>query len=222
MSLLDETPRRSTGRRPLRYQKVIDLVDEIIRAPGPAAGQPAAHAEGAGRAGRREPDHRASRARELSARAAWPGIQGVGTFVAQPRIVSEPARRGAARHACRPRRPRRRDDRSAQGARRRARRLCRSRTRARVRRARVGRLAPEAHRRPAHGARAGARAAGARARSGQPARRDRAVAVRPARAPVRARRRLRGAVSGGRRRRRHRAAPAGTGGARAHRTGCKA
>ena len=37
MSLLDDAPRPPADRRPLRYQKVIDLVDEIIRTHGPAA-----------------------------------------------------------------------------------------------------------------------------------------------------------------------------------------
>jgi DNA-binding GntR family transcriptional regulator len=95
VSLLDA---RKTGvaatRRPLRYRRVIDLIDEIILAEGlqPGSLLPT-QKELAERAGvslitvRRALD-------ELQRTGRVAGHQGVGTFVARPRIVSEPARRG--------------------------------------------------------------------------------------------------------------------------------
>jgi DNA-binding GntR family transcriptional regulator len=94
MSLLDETPRTPAGRRPLRYQRVIDLVDEIIRThdlrPGSLLPTQRELAELAGVS--LITVRRALEELEREGRVA--GHQGVGTFVAQPRIVSEPARRG--------------------------------------------------------------------------------------------------------------------------------
>lgn len=94
MSLLDEASRPPAGRRPLRYQRVIDLVNEIIRTQDlqPGSLLPT-QKELAGLAGvslitvRRALD-------ELEREGRVAGHQGVGTFVARPRIVSEPARRG--------------------------------------------------------------------------------------------------------------------------------
>jgi DNA-binding GntR family transcriptional regulator len=95
MTLLDaQVALAEAPRRPLRYRRVIDLIDEII-----AAGdlQPGSllptQKELAARAGvslitvRRALD-------ELQRSGRVAGHQGVGTFVARPRIVSEPARRG--------------------------------------------------------------------------------------------------------------------------------
>jgi GntR family transcriptional regulator len=98
MSLLDAAPQpapgRSPGRRPLRYQKVIDLVDELIRTqdlqPGdllPTQKELAALAGVSLITVRRALD-------ELEREGRVAGHQGVGTFVARPRIVSEPTRRG--------------------------------------------------------------------------------------------------------------------------------
>lgn len=94
MSLLDEAPRPSAGRRPLRYQSVIDLVDEIISTrrlqPGDLLPTQKQLAELAGVSlitVRRALD-------ELEREGRVAGHQGVGTFVARPRIISEPARRG--------------------------------------------------------------------------------------------------------------------------------
>jgi DNA-binding GntR family transcriptional regulator len=98
VSLLDatsppEAPSRS-GRRPLRYQRVIDLIDELIRTQGLQPGDLLpTQKELAELAGvslitvRRALD-------ELEREGLVEGHQGVGTFVARPRIVSEPARRG--------------------------------------------------------------------------------------------------------------------------------
>jgi GntR family transcriptional regulator len=94
VSLFDEAPKPSAGRGPLRYQRVIDLVDEIIRAQDlqPGSLLPT-QKQLAGLAGvslitvRRALD-------ELEREGRVAGHQGVGTFVARPRIVSEPARRG--------------------------------------------------------------------------------------------------------------------------------
>ena len=95
MSLLDaHAPGAAPPRRPLRYRRVIDLVEEIIAAEDlqPGSLLPT-QKELAGRAGvslitvRRALDEL-----ERSGRVA--GHQGVGTFVARPRIVSEPTRRG--------------------------------------------------------------------------------------------------------------------------------
>ena len=94
MGLLDDAPRPAASRRPLRYQKVIDLVDQIIRAqdlqPGsllPTQKELAALAGVSLITVRRALE-------ELEREGRVAGHQGVGTFVAQPRIVSEPARRG--------------------------------------------------------------------------------------------------------------------------------
>ena len=94
MGLLDDAPRPATGRRALRYQKVIDLVDQIIRAqdlqPGSLLPTQKELAELAGVS--LITVRRALEELERAGRVA--GHQGVGTFVARPRIVSEPARRG--------------------------------------------------------------------------------------------------------------------------------
>jgi GntR family transcriptional regulator len=94
VGLLDEAPRPPAGRRPLRYRRVIDLVDEIIRTqdlqPGSLLPTQKELAELAGVSlitVRRALD-------ELEREGRVAGHQGVGTFVARPRIVSEPARRG--------------------------------------------------------------------------------------------------------------------------------
>lgn len=96
MSLLDAQPpaTRSPGRRPLRYRRVIDLVDEIIRTR------------------KLQPDSLLPTQKELAALAGVSLItvrraldeleregrvarhQGVGTFVARPRIVSDPVHSG--------------------------------------------------------------------------------------------------------------------------------
>lgn len=82
------------GRRPLRYQSVIDLVERIIAErdlrPGSLLPTQKELAEMAGVSlitVRRALD-------ELERQGRVSGHQGVGTFVARPRIVSEPARRG--------------------------------------------------------------------------------------------------------------------------------
>jgi GntR family transcriptional regulator len=99
MGLLDasppqETPARS-GKRPLRYQHVIDLIDELIRTqnlqPGDLLPTQKELAELAGVSlitVRRALD-------ELEREGRVAGHQGVGTFVARPRIVSDPARSGS-------------------------------------------------------------------------------------------------------------------------------
>jgi DNA-binding GntR family transcriptional regulator len=98
VSLLDAAPRPEQGpphgRRPLRYQRVIDLIDELIRSrdlqPGdllPTQKELAALAGVSLITVRRALD-------ELEREGRVAGHQGVGTFVARPRIVSEPARRG--------------------------------------------------------------------------------------------------------------------------------
>jgi GntR family transcriptional regulator len=94
MSLLDEVPKPPSTKRPLRYQKVIDLVDEIVAGrrlqPGDLLPTQKELAELAGVSlitVRRALD-------ELEREGRVAGHQGVGTFVARPRIVSEPARRG--------------------------------------------------------------------------------------------------------------------------------
>ena len=80
VGLLDATPPQETpamsGRRPLRYQRVIDLDRRDHPHAGPAARQPAADAEGAGGAGRRQPDHRPPSAGR--ARAGGPGRRAPG------------------------------------------------------------------------------------------------------------------------------------------------
>jgi DNA-binding GntR family transcriptional regulator len=96
MSLLDADPRPqpARGRRPLRYQRVIDLVEEIIRTEDlrPGSLLPT-QKELADRAGvslitvRRALD-------ELERQGRVAGHQGVGTFVARPRIVSDPVHSG--------------------------------------------------------------------------------------------------------------------------------
>ena len=94
MSLLDDAPRPPAGGRPLRYQTVIDLVDEIIRTQDlqPGSLLPT-QKELAGLAGVSLITVRRA-LEELEREGRVAGHQGVGTFVAQPRIVSEPARRG--------------------------------------------------------------------------------------------------------------------------------
>jgi DNA-binding GntR family transcriptional regulator len=98
VGLLDATPPQGaparSGRRPLRYQRVIDLIDELIRTqdlqPGDLLPTQKELAELAGVSlitVRRALD-------ELEREGRVAGHQGVGTFVARPRIVSEPARRG--------------------------------------------------------------------------------------------------------------------------------
>jgi DNA-binding GntR family transcriptional regulator len=98
MGLLDATPPQGSpsrgGGRPLRYRRVIDLIDELIRAqdlqPGDLLPTQKELAELAGVSlitVRRALD-------ELEREGRVAGHQGVGTFVARPRIVSEPARRG--------------------------------------------------------------------------------------------------------------------------------
>jgi DNA-binding GntR family transcriptional regulator len=96
VSLLDTTPpaQPPRGRRPLRYQRVIDLVDEIIRTERlqPGSLLPT-QKELARRAGvslitvRRALD-------ELERAGRVAGHQGVGTFVARPRIVTDPVHSG--------------------------------------------------------------------------------------------------------------------------------
>jgi DNA-binding GntR family transcriptional regulator len=97
MSLLDATPKPvpdRPGRRPLRYQRVIDLIDELIRTqdlqPGDLLPTQKELAELAGVS--LITVRRALGELEREGRVA--GHQGVGMFVARPRIVSEPARRG--------------------------------------------------------------------------------------------------------------------------------
>ena len=123
MSLLDETPRPPAERRPLRYQKVIDLVDEIIRTQDLQPGSLLPTQKQLAGARRSEPDHGPARAR--GARAGGPRGRPSGRRhlrrAAADRVRAGPPRR-LARHARRPRRPRRGDDGSAQGTRRRARR----------------------------------------------------------------------------------------------------
>jgi DNA-binding GntR family transcriptional regulator len=96
MSLLDADPRSqpSPGRRPLRYQRVIDLVEEIIRTedlqPGsllPTQKQLADRAGVSLITVRRALD-------ELEREGRVAGHQGVGTFVARPRIVTDPVHSG--------------------------------------------------------------------------------------------------------------------------------
>jgi DNA-binding GntR family transcriptional regulator len=84
----------SPRRRPLRYQRVIDLVEDIIDTqdlrPGSLLPTQKTLAELAGVSlitVRRALG-------ELERQGRVTGHQGVGTFVARPRIVSEPARRG--------------------------------------------------------------------------------------------------------------------------------
>ena len=90
--MMPHGPRPAGG--PLRYQKVIDLVDQIIRAqdlqPGSLLPTQKELAELAGVS--LITVRRALEELERAGRVA--GHQGVGTFVARPRIVSEPARRG--------------------------------------------------------------------------------------------------------------------------------
>ena len=98
MGLLDATPPQGrparTGRRPLRYQRVIDLVDELIRTqdlkPGDLLPTQRELADLAGVSlitVRRALD-------ELERAGRVAGHQGVGTFVARPRIVTDPAHSG--------------------------------------------------------------------------------------------------------------------------------
>jgi DNA-binding GntR family transcriptional regulator len=98
VGLFDATPPQGTpsrsGRRPLRYRRVIDLIDQLVRTQGLQPGDLLpTQKELAELAGvslitvRRALD-------ELEREGLVEGHQGVGTFVARPRIVSEPARRG--------------------------------------------------------------------------------------------------------------------------------
>ena len=98
MGLLDATPPRGAparnGRRPLRYQRVIDLIDKLVRTqdlqPGDLLPTQRELAELAGVSlitVRRALD-------ELEREGRVAGHQGVGTFVARPRIVSDPAHSG--------------------------------------------------------------------------------------------------------------------------------
>ena len=133
--------------------------------------------------------------------------QGLGTFVARPRIVSEPRRgRRPPRHARRgARRARDHDAHPRHRARRPPRNLAHALQLGAGRR--VWQRAPPArHRRPPDDRRAGRdpRLPGARPRC--PHGRGRRLAVPPAGSPLRARRRLRGAVPRGRRSE-HRGAP---------------
>jgi DNA-binding GntR family transcriptional regulator len=98
MGLLDTTPPQATpgrhGRRPLRYQRVIDLIDELVRTqdlqPGDLLPTQRELAELAGVSlitVRRALD-------ELEREGRVAGHQGVGTFVARPRIITDPAHSG--------------------------------------------------------------------------------------------------------------------------------
>jgi len=95
VSLLDAREAgAAAARRPLRYRRVIDLIEEIIAAedlqPGSLLPTQKELAERAGVSlitVRRALD-------ELERGGRVAGHQGVGTFVARPRIVSEPTRRG--------------------------------------------------------------------------------------------------------------------------------
>ncbi len=94
MSLLDAREAGAAAPRPLRYRSVIDLIDEIITAEGlqPGSLLPT-QKELAARAGVSLITVRRA-LQELERAGRVTGHQGVGTFVARPRIVSGPARRG--------------------------------------------------------------------------------------------------------------------------------
>ena len=95
MSLLDaHAPVTPAARHPLRYERVIALIEDIIAARGlqPGSLLPTQH-ELAKMAGvSLITVRRALQALEQAGKVA--GHQGVGTFVARPRIVSDPARSG--------------------------------------------------------------------------------------------------------------------------------
>ncbi len=95
MSLLDaHAPVTPTVRHPLRYERVIALIEDIIAARGlqPGSLLPTQH-ELAKMAGvSLITVRRALQALEQVGKVT--GHQGVGTFVARPRIVSDPARSG--------------------------------------------------------------------------------------------------------------------------------
>ena len=95
MSLLDaHAPVTPAARHPLRYERVIALIEDIIAARGlqPGSLLPTQH-ELAKMAGvSLITVRRALQALEQAGKVT--GHQGVGTFVARPRIVSDPARSG--------------------------------------------------------------------------------------------------------------------------------
>jgi len=95
VSLLDaREARAAAARRPLRYRRVIDLIEKIIAAedlqPGSLLPTQKQLAERAGVS--LITVRRALQELERAGRVI--GHQGVGTFVARPRIVSEPTQRG--------------------------------------------------------------------------------------------------------------------------------